>query len=159
MCPRLHVSTFVEVFYFEKDSMNTVHIYDPSLCCSSGVCGEDVDQSLVDISATLVNAKAEGIELVNAKAEGIEVVRHNLANAPLDFAAEPAVKRLLTDEGSDALPAIVVNGRLVLSGRYPSIDELRAWSAGGQPVVVPNADAMRLTPVQSTSCCGGSACC
>ena len=129
--------------------MNTVHIYDPSLCCSSGVCGEDVDQSLVDISATLVNAKAEGIE----------VVRHNLANAPLDSAAEPAVKRLLTDEGSDALPAIVVNGRLVLSGRYPSIDELRAWSAGGQPVVVPNADAMRLTPVQSTSCCGGSACC
>lgn len=129
--------------------MNTVHIYDPSLCCSSGVCGEDVDQSLVDISATLVNAKAEGIE----------VVRHNFANAPLDFAAEPAVKRLLTDEGSDALPAIVVNGRLVLSGRYPSIDELRAWSAGGQPVVVPNADAMRLTPVQSTSCCGGSACC
>lgn len=129
--------------------MNTVHIYDPSLCCSSGVCGEDVDQSLVDISATLVNAKAEGIE----------VVRHNLANAPLDFAAEPAVKRLLTDEVSDALPAIVVNGRLVLSGRYPSIDELRAWSAGGQPVVVPNADAMRLTPVQSTSCCGGSACC
>ena len=129
--------------------MNTVHIYDPSLCCSSGVCGEDVDQSLVDISATLVNAKAEGIE----------VVRHNLANAPLDFAAEPAVKRLLTDEGSDALPAIVVNGRLVLSGRYPRIDELRAWSAGGQPVVVPNADAMRLTPVQSTSCCGGSACC
>ena len=129
--------------------MNTVHIYDPSLCCSSGVCGEDVEQSLVDISATLVNAKAEGIE----------VVRHNLANAPLDFAAEPAVKRLLTDEGSDALPAIVVNGRLVLSGRYPSIDELRAWSAGGQPVVVPNADAMRLTPVQSTSCCGGSACC
>ena len=129
--------------------MNTVHIYDPSLCCSSGVCGEDVDQSLVDISATLVNAKAEGIE----------VVRHNLANAPLDFAAEPAVKRLLTDEGSDALPAIVVNGCLVLSGRYPSIDELRAWSAGGQPVVVPNADAMRLTPVQSTSCCGGSACC
>lgn len=129
--------------------MNTVHIYDPSLCCSSGVCGEDVDQSLVDISATLVNAKAEGIE----------VVRHNLANAPLDFAAEPAVKRLLTDEGSDALPAIVVNGRLVLSGRYPSIDELCAWSAGGQPVVVPNADAMRLTPVQSTSCCGGSACC
>lgn len=129
--------------------MNTVHIYDPSLCCSSGVCGEDVDQSLVDISATLVNAKAEGIE----------VVRHNLANAPLDFAAEPAVKRLLTDEGSDALPAIVVNGRLVLSGRYPSIDELRAWSAGGQPVVVPNADAMRLTPVQSTSCCGGSVCC
>ena len=123
MCPRLHVSTFVEVFYFEEDSMNTVHIYDPSLCCSSGV------------------------------------VRHNLANAPLDFAAEPAVKRLLTDEGSDALPAIVVNGRLVLSGRYPSIDELRAWSAGGQPVVVPNADAMRLTPVQSTSCCGGSACC
>jgi len=149
MCPRLHVSTFVEVFYFEEDSMNTVHIYDPSLCCSSGVCGEDVDQSLVDISATLVNAKAEGIE----------VVRHDLANAPLDFAAEPAVKRLLTDEGSDALPAIVVNGRLVLSGRYPSIDELRAWSAGGQPVVVPNADAMRLTPVQSTSCCGGSACC
>ena len=149
MCPRLHVSTFVEVFYFDEDSMNTVHIYDPSLCCSSGVCGEDVDQSLVDISATLVNAKAEGIE----------VVRHNLANAPLDFAAEPAVKRLLTDEGSDALPAIVVNGRLVLSGRYPSIDELRAWSAGGQPVVVPNADAMRLTPVQSTSCCGGSACC
>ena len=69
MCPRLHVSTFVEVFYFEEDSMNTVHIYDPSLCCSSGVCGEDVDQSLVDISATLVNAKAEGIEVVRYRGQ------------------------------------------------------------------------------------------
>ncbi len=130
--------------------MVTIHIYDPSLCCSSGVCGEDVDPALVDISAALTAAKADGIE----------VVRHNLANAPLDFASQPAVKELLANQGTSALPAIVVGERLVLSGRYPTLEELRAWHSGdAAPEVAAPSGAVRTLPVQSTSCCGGSGCC
>ncbi len=27
--------------------MKTLSVYDPALCCSSGVCGTEVDQALV----------------------------------------------------------------------------------------------------------------
>ncbi|MEH0164871.1 arsenic metallochaperone ArsD family protein [Roseateles microcysteis] len=33
--------------------MSTIQIYDPALCCSSGVCGQEVDASLVQASADI----------------------------------------------------------------------------------------------------------
>ena len=57
--------------------MRQIDIYEPALCCSSGVCGTDVDQALVDFNAALTALDKEGIT----------VTRHNLASAPTDFAA------------------------------------------------------------------------
>ncbi len=31
--------------------MKTLTVFDPAMCCSTGVCGSDVDQVLVDFSA------------------------------------------------------------------------------------------------------------
>ena len=33
--------------------MKTLTVFDPAMCCSTGVCGSDVDQVLVDFSALL----------------------------------------------------------------------------------------------------------
>ena len=30
--------------------MKTIQIYDPAMCCSSGVCGIEVDQTLVNLA-------------------------------------------------------------------------------------------------------------
>ena len=33
--------------------MPTIHVFEPALCCNTGVCGPDVDQALVDFTADL----------------------------------------------------------------------------------------------------------
>ncbi|MBL8500746.1 MAG: arsenic metallochaperone ArsD family protein, partial [Nitrosomonas sp.] len=40
--------------------MTTIQIFDPASCCSSGVCGSDVDQELVGFSADVDWAKQQG---------------------------------------------------------------------------------------------------
>ena len=66
--------------------MTKIEIFDPTMCCSSGVCGEDVNQEVVDAAAAVSAARKEGLD----------VVRHNLASAPLDFASTPVVYPTLT---------------------------------------------------------------
>ncbi|MFD1845204.1 arsenic metallochaperone ArsD family protein [Arthrobacter flavus] len=31
--------------------MSAIHMYETALCCHAGVCGPDLDQSLVDVTA------------------------------------------------------------------------------------------------------------
>jgi hypothetical protein len=97
--------------------MKLVQVYDPSMCCSSGVCGPDVDPVLPRFAGLLAQLGAAGIK----------IERFNLAHQPLPFARNPAVKTLLNSEGPSALPAIFIDGELVLKGRYPEISERAAW--------------------------------
>ncbi|RRD44390.1 arsenite efflux transporter metallochaperone ArsD [Buchananella hordeovulneris] len=133
--------------------MAKIDIFDPAMCCSSGVCGENVDQEVVDAAAAVSAARKEGLD----------VVWHNLASAPLDFASTPVVRDLLESEGADSLPVVVINGEIVLKGVYPTLAQLRAWarrdSAGSLDSQVAR-DGRSELPVASSSCCGGaSGCC
>lgn len=98
--------------------MSTIQIYDPALCCSTGVCGVDVDQQLVDFSA----------DVDWVKQNGAQIERFNLAQQPMAFAENPVVKAFLENSGAEALPAILVDGALLLTGRYPSRTELTQWA-------------------------------
>ncbi|GGI14075.1 hypothetical protein GCM10007377_09120 [Galliscardovia ingluviei] len=133
--------------------MTKIDIFDPAMCCSSGVCGENVDQEVVDVAAAVSAARKEGLD----------VVRHNLASAPLDFASTPVVRDLLESEGAGSLPVVVINGEIVLEGVYPTLAQLRAWarrdSAGSLDSQVA-CDGRSELPMASSSCCGGtSGCC
>ncbi|MCK9606589.1 MAG: arsenite efflux transporter metallochaperone ArsD [Methylomonas sp.] len=118
--------------------MTTIHVFDPALCCSTGVCGVDVDQQLVDFSAAVEWAKQNGAQ----------IERFNLAQQPLAFAENPAAKGFLERSGADALPLILVDGEVALAGRYPSRAELARWA--GLTVTEPAAES---------ACCSGSKCC
>lgn len=120
--------------------MSTLTIYDPAQCCSTGVCGADVDQRLVDFAA----------DLDWLKSQGIEVRRINLSAEPMEFVANPAIKALIDTAGTDALPAILVSGAVISTARYPSRGELAKWSGLGE---VSEAAA----PSAAAGCCGGSA--
>lgn len=98
--------------------MKNIEVYDPALCCSTGVCGVDVDQSLVNFSA----------DVEWAKQNGVAVNRFNLAQQPLAFAQNPAVKGFLERSGAEALPLILVDGEVALAGRYPRRAELARWA-------------------------------
>lgn len=95
-----------------------IEVFEPALCCNTGVCGDDVDQALVTFSA----------DLDWAVARGGQVVRHNLANDPMVFAENDAVKQYLQLRGSAGLPLVLVNGVTVLTGAYPDRALLARWA-------------------------------
>jgi AhpD family alkylhydroperoxidase len=102
----------------------TVEVFDPSMCCSTGVCGPSVDPLLPRFAADL-NWLAE---------HGAQVIRHNLAQEPAAFASDSAVQAALTERGTDCLPLILVDGRIVSQGTYPTRAELASWTGlDGQP--------------------------
>lgn len=100
--------------------MTTVEVFDPPMCCSTGVCGPSVDPALAAFAADL-GWLAE---------QGVTVERHNLSQEPKAFVDEDIVRELLSERGDGALPAVVVDGTLRCSGRYPLRAELAAWALG-----------------------------
>ena len=94
--------------------MPSLHVYDPALCCSSGVCGPSVDKELVRIQS----------DIEWLKANGVEVVRHNLAQQPADFATEEVVRDRLQRQGQDILPLILLDGEIAAAGFYPTRSQL-----------------------------------
>lgn len=122
--------------------MKKIQVFDPALCCSSGVCGTEVDQTLVDFSANVDWAKQQGAT----------IERFNLAQQPMAFADTAAVKGLLERSGESALPITLVDGEVAFAGRYPSRDDLARWIGATVPTE-PSAVA------SSNACCGGGKCC
>lgn len=118
--------------------MTSIQIFDPALCCSTGVCGVEVDQQLVSFAA----------DVDWAKQHGADIERFNLAQTPLAFAENPVVKAFLERSGADALPLILVDGEVALAGRYPNRTELARWAA--------ISVAEQPSP---SGCCSGSSCC
>ena len=116
--------------------MANIQIYDPALCCSTGVCGVEVDQALVSFAADLSWAKQHGAQLE----------RFNLAQQPLAFAENATVRGFLERSGQEALPLILVDGEVALAGRYPNRAELARWAGIA-------ADAPQ--PPQGGCCAGG----
>ena len=98
--------------------MSAIKIFDPALCCSTGVCGVDVDQQLVSFAA----------DVDWAKQNGAQIERFNLAQQPLVFARNAIVSAFLERSGDEALPLILVDGQVALAGRYPSRHQLAEWA-------------------------------
>jgi sulfur carrier protein ThiS len=125
--------------------MTSIQIFDPALCCSSGVCGQDVDPALVSLAA----------DLDWAKQQGAVIERFNLAQQPMDFAQNATVKAFLERSGAEALPLVLVNGEVALAGRYPNRAELTRWA--GLTVTTPTPALAEVAP--AASCCAGGRCC
>lgn len=88
--------------------MKTIQVYDPPMCCPTGLCGTDIDPALVSFAALLTQLSQKGVK----------VERFNLGQQPMAFVHNTAVKALLDSDGVAALPLIFVDGQLRLKGRY-----------------------------------------
>lgn len=97
--------------------MKTIQVYDPPMCCSTGICGTDVDPDLVSFAAMLAQLGQRGIH----------IERYNLAKEPLAFVKNLAVKAMLETDGAEALPLIFWDGEVILKGRYPTKAERPDW--------------------------------
>lgn len=97
--------------------MKTIQVYDPAMCCSTGICGTDVNPDLVSFAAMLA-------QLGN---HGIQIERYNLGKQPIAFVKNQVVKALLEKEGAEGLPLIFWDGEVELKGRYPTKEERPDW--------------------------------
>lgn len=116
----------------------TIRVFDPAMCCPTGVCGPSVDPDLARFSA----------DIDWLKKQGVTVERFNLSQQPVAFAETPAVKEALA-RGTEVLPLILVGDRIATEGSYPSRETLAALAG----VVVKKLVA---TPAASTGCCAPS---
>ncbi len=121
--------------------MKKMFIYEPAMCCDSGICGVGVDADLLRMSA-VVSALQSG---------GFTVERFNLSSNPQAFVTNEAIGALLKDKGMDALPATVVEGEVVKTGAYPTNEEISQYLG---VMLVPASS------VQGGGCCGpDESCC
>ena len=91
-----------------------VEIFDPPLCCPTGLCGPVLDTTLIDLSEALL---AIGLD-------GVTVARHQMASDPQAFMRNSDVYRLIREHQLAILPVTVVRGRVVKTGAYPTLTEL-----------------------------------
>lgn len=95
--------------------MKKIEIYEPSICCPTGVCGPAPDQDLVKLQDTVLKLKKEGFE----------VERIAINQQPQRFMNNSIVSELLMYEGSGTLPITIVDGKVFIKGRYPDYEEIK----------------------------------
>jgi hypothetical protein len=115
-------------------------VFDPAMCCPTGLCGPGVDPALLAIAR----------DLRWLESQGVTVERHGLAQSPGVFVAQPKVSGLMQAFGDKGLPATIVNGEVLSYGKYPTREELVAALG-----TAPASDAKS----EDACCAPGSACC
>ncbi|MDZ7744820.1 MAG: arsenite efflux transporter metallochaperone ArsD [Candidatus Saccharimonadales bacterium] len=100
--------------------MSNVIIYDPPMCCSSGVCGPNPDESLMDVETMLAELKKSSFE----------VNRYLINQSPEKFKEDPRIIKLIQEKQLKVLPITVVDGEIIKTGSYPTIDEVHAAKKG-----------------------------
>lgn len=94
--------------------MLKLEVFDPPMCCATGICGNNVDPKLITFAS----------DLEWLKKQGVDVVRHGLSFEPNEFVKNEDVKTALQKEGNDSLPIVIVDGQLVYKGIYPDREQL-----------------------------------
>jgi len=101
-----------------------IEIYDPAMCCSSGLCGPAIDPVLVKVNDAIIWLKKQDVE----------VERFNLAQQTKLFVANKTVADLLHKNGKKILPITLMNGAVLKTGGYPTYEELCA-ALGIEPLM------------------------
>jgi AhpD family alkylhydroperoxidase len=102
--------------------MSKVQVFDPPMCCSTGVCGPEVDPALVRFAS----------DLEWLKTNGVEVERFNLAQEPAAFVKNPVVAQAIRGR-DDGLPLLLVDGKIAAQGSYPAREVLAELAGVAAP--------------------------
>lgn len=130
--------------------MKSMQIYEPAMCCSTGLCGVGVDPELLRVS-TVLNTMEKN---------GVKVERFNLTSAPQEFIKNNIVNNIIKTEGVEALPLAVLDDEIIMTGRYPTNAEFAELlnipvSFVGEPA----NEANGVDDTQDGCCCSGGDCC
>jgi hypothetical protein len=101
---------------FTQTHTATVELFDPPMCCPTGLCGPTLDQTLLDVNEMILTLQAEDVS----------IERYQITSHPQAFLNSPDVMRLVREKQMAALPITVVRGRVLKVGVYPTLAEVRA---------------------------------
>lgn len=99
--------------------MKKIELFEPAMCCPTGVCGPSVDETLLMITNSF-----EALQ----KVADVDAKRHCLSDEPATFSKNPDVLNAIKKDGKDALPITIVDGKVVKVGEYPTQDELTQYT-------------------------------
>ncbi|WP_298482173.1 arsenite efflux transporter metallochaperone ArsD [uncultured Ruminococcus sp.] len=122
--------------------MKKMQIFEPALCCETGVCGASVDSELLRITTVLNTLKQNGVV----------IDRFNLNSAPMEFVTNQTINTFINQKGTEALPCVTVDGKIVIEGRYPTNEEILTLLELPIETMLPK-------PKNNGGCCCGGGCC
>lgn len=98
--------------------MRIVEIFDPAMCCATGLCGPNINPDLMRIAAAVEYLKRKGVT----------IARHNLRDEPQLYVSNQLVNRYLQEKGADGLPVTLVDGNITVEKGYPTNAQLSEWT-------------------------------
>ena len=122
--------------------MKKIEIFDPAMCCSTGICGPSIDKDLLRF-ATLVDS---------LKNMGVFVKRYNLSSEPQAFLKNQKVYEMLNSEGVKVLPITLVDGKVVVIGKYPSTKQMCEWTDKNL-MIVPSSSVAQIESLANNYLC------
>jgi hypothetical protein len=93
-----------------------VELFDPPMCCPTGLCGPTLDQTLLDVNEMVMSLQRDNLR----------VERYQMASSPNAFLGNAEVMKLVREKQMEALPITVVRGKVIKVGAYPTLDEVKA---------------------------------
>ena len=106
------------------DTLPAVEIFDPPMCCPTGLCGPTLDQTLLDVT-----------DMIHAlQADGLRVERYQMTSHPQKFINNADVMRLVREKQMAALPITAVRGQIIKVGVYPTLTEIQPYLNGANPL-------------------------
>lgn len=97
-----------------------VELFDPPMCCPTGICGPTIDQALLDLN-----------EMVMAlQSQGVSVARYQMTSHPNAFLGNAEVMKLVREQQMAALPITVVHGIVIKTKTYPTLAEVKTHLDG-----------------------------
>jgi hypothetical protein len=135
--------------------MAMIEVFDPPMCCSTGVCGPEPDARLATFAA----------DLDWLKRQGVQVRRYNLTQEPAAFINQPEVARVLRETDGEGLPVLIIDDEVVSQGVYPSRQQLAQWTGlpsgswelADQPATRPQPPSLSVVQPSGGCCSGGTA--
>lgn len=131
--------------------MKKMKIFEPAMCCPTGICGVGVDPELLRISAALDTLKKHDVF----------VDRFNLNSAPMEFITNQTINAYINEKGVEGLPAVMVDGEIVITGRYPTSEEFAKLLDLPEGILAPRSKTMnaKTTRKKENGCgCKGGCC-
>lgn len=98
--------------------MRQIEIFDPAMCCPTGLCGTSINPELMRIAVVIETLKKQGII----------VPRHNLRDEPQVYVSNKTVNEYLQKHGAEALPITLVDGEVAVSKGYPTTKQMSEWT-------------------------------
>jgi hypothetical protein len=109
----MHITDQVTLINSQID----VEIFDPPMCCPTGLCGPTIDQELLDVSEMIHQLQVNGLR----------VERYQMTTHPGKFTGNPEVMQLIREKQMAALPITVLHGEIIAAGYYPELSEIQQY--------------------------------